>query len=37
VGAGDGVAVLKDNGVELVARVDGEVGTGDSIYDTSIP
>ncbi|EXK23607.1 hypothetical protein FOMG_19632 [Fusarium oxysporum f. sp. melonis 26406] len=37
VGAGDRVGVLKDNGVELVAREDGEVGTGDSICDTSIP
>ncbi|KAJ0136322.1 hypothetical protein HZ326_20701 [Fusarium oxysporum f. sp. albedinis] len=37
VGASDGVGVLKDNGVELVAREDGEVGTGDSICDTSIP
>jgi hypothetical protein len=37
VGAGDGVGVLKDNGVEPVTREDGEVGTGDSIGDTSIP
>ena len=37
MGVGDGVGVLKDNGVELVAREDGEVGTGDSICDISIP
>jgi hypothetical protein len=37
VGAGGGVGVLKDNGVEPVAKEDVEVGTGDSIGDTSIP